>query len=759
MTGYRFLPRPGRLNGGAAAVVLAVLAVLPWPLAGARAQEKASRVLFLHAFNYSFPATTTIGEAARKRLLDKTPRKLEIDGEFLDLARASDPGHEARVVSFLREKYARSPPDVIMTAGSLALPFIVKHRASIAPATPVVFTSISPATYSASHAPSDVTGVVTEFDLDKTLALAEALQPDARRIVLIAGSAVVDRRWQVEARRVMEARAAKHDVTYLFDLPYETLVERLTQVPTNAIVVILTVFEDGTGKTFVPAEVAAALARISPAPVYSPYDTYLGHGTVGGFIETFESVGIAAADLMLEMLAGTPPASLPPRTNPGQQYRVDSRAMERWNLSERNLPPGTLVSFKTPTYWEKHGALLLGALGICAAQSAVVSGLLFQRRRRRRAETLLKESEERMTFTAASVNVALWQFDRETDELWATDHARALFGLGNDAPLTRDAFLEAIHPDDRALAINSLSKVTSTDRSAVADVRVVRDGEQRWIRIRARSQSDLKRNAKHLSGIFIDMTDQKLAEIEASLQRQEVAHLMRVSVLGELSGAIAHEINQPLTAIQANAETGLDLLAATSPDLAELRDVLQDIVDDNRRASEVIQRLRNLLKKGETNPVPVDVNDLVNSTLALLRNELVSRRIGVRSELATGLPETVADPVQLQQVLLNLLVNAMDAMAATPAAERLLTISTNWTPAKVIELRVNDCGPGIQPSAASRLFEPFYTTKHHGLGLGLAICSTIIEALGGKISLENGAGGGAVASLLLPAPSTFVAAA
>lgn len=732
--------------------MLLLLLGLPWLAPAARSQGKPARILLLHAFNYTFPATTAISEAARRRLLERAPHKIEIDGEFLDLARSSDPAHEERTAAFLRDKYARSPPDVIVTLGSLALPFTIKHRATIAPAVPVVFTSISPATYSASRPPPDVTGIVTEFDLEKTLALAKLLQPDSRKVVVIAGSAEVDRRWQTQARTTLQAHA-EFEATYLFGLPYDTLVAELGRAPAEAIVIVLTVFADGTGKSFVPAEVATALAALSPAPVYSPYDTFLGNGTVGGFIETFESVGIAAADLALEIIAGADPATLPPRTNPGQAYRVDARAMQRWNLRESNLPVNAIVLFKTPTLWDQHYILVLAALGISVLQMSVAGALLLQMRRRQLAEALLKESEERMTFTAASVNVALWQFNRETNALWATEHARALFGLGEDTPLTRDTIRAAIHSDDRAGAINSLTKSAKSDQSAFADVRVMRNGEPRWIRIRARFHPDSAGNPKQLSGIFIDVTDQKMAEIETALQRQEVAHLMRVSVLGELSGAIAHEINQPLTAIQCNAETGLDLLAAPSPDLAELRDVLQDIVDDNRRASDVIQRLRKLLKKGEITPVPVDVNELVTATLALLHNELVNRKISASLELAGELPATVADPVQLQQVLLNLMLNAMDAMASTPTPERHIAVSTLWTPTKMIAVRVKDCGPGIQPEAASHVFEPFYTTKPNGLGLGLAICSTVVEAYGGEVELANDEAGGAVATLLLPAQS------
>jgi len=246
-----------------------------------------------------------------------------------------------------------------------------------------------------------------------------------------------------------------------------------------------------------------------------------------------------------------------------------------------------------------------------------------------------------------------------------------------------------------------------------------------------------------------DVTERRRADREIEGQRRQLAHLSRVALLGELSGAVAHELNQPLAAILANTRAAQRLLGRDDIDRVELRAILEDIATDDRRAGEVIRRLRRLLRKGDNDPQLVVMNDLVDEILALAHSEVIQRGATVTTNLMPSLPAIAADRVQLQQVILNLLVNACDSMVEISPCDRRVVITTADV-GSAVRLSISDRGTGIAADPLESVFEPFVTSKQHGLGLGLAICRSIIDSHGGQLWAENNAGPGATFHLLLP---------
>jgi two-component system sensor kinase FixL len=248
----------------------------------------------------------------------------------------------------------------------------------------------------------------------------------------------------------------------------------------------------------------------------------------------------------------------------------------------------------------------------------------------------------------------------------------------------------------------------------------------------------------------IDFTDQERAEREAQELRRTIAHFGRVASLGELSASMAHELNQPLTAILSNVQAARRFLAASPQDLSEIREILTDIEEDDRRAGEVIRRLRVMILKGETDRQLLSLHDQVREVAELLSPDARIRQVVVRLEPDPALPPVRADRVQISQVILNLMMNGVDAMEKIRPDQRELVLRTWRYDDQSAALSIRDRGPGITASPVDRIFEPFYTSKHDGMGLGLSICRSIVESHGGRIWASNNPDGGATIQMVLP---------
>ena len=561
----------------------------------------------------------------RAELVKSSTEPIDLYEVSLDTARVQDEQDEGPFVEYIRALLSGRKLDLIVPVGAPSAFFMQRYRKLLFPTTPMLIMGADLRRIPGATLTSNDVAVLLDLDLPAYLKNILRLLPETTDIAVVVGNSPVERFWTSELRRDFEPLANRVNITWFNDLTFAEMQTRAASMPPQSAIFWFLLSEDAAGVPYSQDRALETLREASTVPVFGMGDYELGRGIVGGPLMQTRELGRAGAAVALRILKGETPGSIEPPSVLFGAPIYDWRELQRWDISESRLPPGSIVQYREPPAWEQYRWQIMVVAATLLAQTLLIAYVLVQSRRRRQAEA------------------------------------------------------------------------------------------------------------------------------DAAEQRGEVAHLMRVSVLGELSGAIAHEINQPLTAILSNAQAALHLLERKSPDLAEIRNAIGDIVDEDNRASKVITRLRSLLKKGERKIEPVDLNELVKSTIGLLNSELISRRIEVEADLASDLATTSGDPVQLQQVLLNLFMNAMDATTSTTYASRRIKVTTRAAEAGTVEVRVRDRGPGIKPENQDQLFKPFYTSKSHGLGLGLTICSTIIQDHGGKLTLGNHPDRGAVAVLSLPA--------
>ncbi len=369
----------------------------------------------------------------------------------------------------------------------------------------------------------------------------------------------------------------------------------------------------------------------------------------------------------------------------------------------------------------------------------------------RMSEATLRESKEHIDLATKAAGLVVWTWDIPRDEFWVSSKDRALFGFSQTEKLTAERIRSVVHPEDRQLLRQQSEDALRTGREIENQYRVLLpDGRVRWVMRLGRVEFDADGKPLRERGILMDISERKQAELEAARQRHDLAHLARVTTLGELSSSLAHELTHPITAILINAQAAQRFLDGDDVDLKEVREILNDIVTEDQRAGEVIHRLRSLLKKGEPQKhCDVNPNEVVQDVLKLVRNDLINQNVTADTDLAQNLPSIIGDRVQLQQVLLNLVLNACEAMADCASSERQLLIVSKLEK-NAVQVSVTDRGVGIPEKKLEQVFERFFTTKKEGMGLGLSICRSIIDAHEGKIWATNNADCGATFYFSLP---------
>ncbi|WP_050028759.1 PAS domain-containing protein [Verrucomicrobium sp. BvORR034] len=386
-------------------------------------------------------------------------------------------------------------------------------------------------------------------------------------------------------------------------------------------------------------------------------------------------------------------------------------------------------------------------------RATLLRGVAIDVTARKEAEDAVRDSETRFRNMADNAPVMIWMADTEKH---CTFVNKGWLDFTSRTPEQEmgHGWLDNVHPSDLDRCQQAFATAFEKREPFLMEYRLRRhDGQYRWLLDNGVPRFATEGQFLGYIGSALDVSALKLAEAETSRQRHELAHLSRVATLGELSGSLAHELNQPLAIVLSNAQAAQRLLAQPQPDLAEVREILNDIVSEDRRAGEVIKRLRALLKHGEANLQPLSLEQVTGEVLALMRSDLIDRGVAVERAFDRGMPAVSGDSVQLQQVLLNLMLNACDAMAHNAPHERPLRVAVQQVHG-FVRLSVQDRGCGLPEGETERIFDPFFTTKREGLGMGLAICRSIATAHGGRLTAETRTPSGTTFHLELPALDT-----
>jgi signal transduction histidine kinase len=569
------------------------------------------RVMLLHSFGRDFAPWNEYARTIREELDQQSKEPLDIFEASLATARFRD-NDEGPFVDYLHALFANRKFDLVVSIGGPAVSFFQRHREDLFPSIPAVYTGVERRLVASATLTANDAVVASSIDFHRSIENILRVLPETVNVVVILGNSPIEKYWLEQLRTAFKPFGRRVVFTWFNELSFDEMLKRVAVLPPRSAIFFGLLSVDAAGVAHEEGKAMAQLHAVANSPIFSYNDVFFGEGIVGGPLLVVADVGRQVASDAVRILRGESPGAI--KTPPIEfgMPKFDWRELQRWNISESRLPPGSEIYFRSPSAWDQYRWQISAGVAALLLQAAIITRLLVERRRR------------------------------------------------------------------------------------------------------------------------------YFAEAEASSRRREVIRLNRVTTASVLSSSIAHELNQPLGAILSNTEAAQMLLKVHPPDLAKINDILSDIVRDEERAGEIIIGLRNLLdNRNEAELQALDLNDTVPELVKIVAPEVVRREITLHTILASEALLVRADPIHMQQVIINLVMNGMDAMSEVPRP-RDLTIRTHRNAERgVAEVQVSDSGTGIPNENLRRVFDPFVTTKRQGTGLGLPIARTIIESYGGNIWAEN----------------------
>jgi len=564
------------------------------------------------------PWPTAIIAGMRSVFRAKFGSSIALYVEHLDLHQFGGSEYLEELRRHFSEKYRDRRIDTIVTIGPRALEYGMRLRASLWPAVPVVFAAV-PEEMAPNPSPG-VTGTTVQMNLASLVKASRMLDPNLKRFAIVGDHLDAHPHYYPYSKE-LPIYSRQLEFIDLTGLTIRKVRERVAALPDHTTILYIGINADSEGM-YVAADVLPLIAETANRPIVVDAETYFGGGATGGLLVSPEQIGQTAGRLALQIIQGESPSNIPVTQGDPPRPVFDWRQLQKWNISEDRLPPGSDVRFRQPSAWQQYKSHILAATALVFFQSALIVLLLGEHRRRHSAEIATR---------------------------------------------------------------NTMSQLAQVNRLATA---------------------------------------------------------------GEISASIAHEVNQPLTGIVTKANAALRWLAADKPDLEKARAALAQIVSAGHRASNIITSVRSMLRKETQEKSPVDINKLIWTVLGLVWIDLRKHEIDLDTKLNEQLPSVQGNEVQLQQVILNLITNAIESMHSVE--HRVLRVRSESGGPDEVHVSIEDTGTGIDHSNLDSIFKPMFTTKVTGMGMGLAICRSIVEGHGGRIWISHGSENGSTFHFTLP---------
>ena len=727
---------------------LYALAVMLFIGQWAFAADTPKRVLLLDSFGRNVAPISALISSFRTELSSRSPEPIDLHEVSLEMARFAQPEQELPCVTILRERFSTQPPDLVVTFGNPAFAFIRRHR-DLFPATPALVAGVPEQALRSGAIPENTLVVPVSVNLAGMVDDILSALPGTVNIEVVLGTSPNEIFWLNECRRAFDAFSNRIQFSYLNQLPFKDMRRHVARLPPNSAVFFGMLLVDGAGVPQDPSEALRILCESANSPVFALNESYFGSGIVGGRLIPERAVGLYSADIALRLLNGEPAAAIKTQSQSSSAPLYDGRALQRWGIPETRLPQGRIIQFSQASLWGLYRWHILGGVGLLLLQGGLIAGLLLQRRRRATAEHGLQQSERRLRMVTDALPVLIAYIDAELRYQFNNAAYVEWFGVNPEKALGR-TMKEVVGESLYQNLLPHVERVLSGEPVRHAHDTALPNGRRISIEAIYVPDKDERGAVRGFYAMAMDVTERNSARQESKRLQDELLHASRITTTGELVGALAHEINQPLAAIMSNAQAARRYLNAPVPDLTEIGEILGDIVKEDARAGEVIHRLRALLKKSAIELESLDLNSVFNEVNGLLHSDAVIRNVNVSLDLEPNLPMVRGDRIQLQQVALNLILNAFEAMSGCPRGERRVLVRT-WRKESDVLAAVSDRGRGVPDGDAERIFKPFYTTKPQGLGMGLSITRSIVVRHQGRIWVENNPGGGATFSISLPA--------